>query len=197
VIPITQKAKPDDFDTRVQKKGLDWLKKRQISPNQPLPPKTELPDYWTTCIPDLRAAYNHICAYVCIHIEEVTGSATVEHFKPKSLYPGLAYTWDNYLLVCGTMNGRKGDYEDVLNPFSLEANTFFLNLVDGSIRPNPDLPNTEAAQLTIKRLGLDNPECRKLRLRYWEKYRSKKIVESELLEMSPFAYLEAQRQNLL
>lgn len=199
MIPIIQQPAPADFEQKVRKKGLAWLKKKNINVSLAKPPNVKLPDYWTACIPDLRAAYGSICAYVCIYIEEVVGSATVEHFKPKSLYPSLAFEWNNYLLVCGTMNGRKGDFEDVLNPFTLPANTFYLNLVDGEIRPNPNLSNTDtrAALDTIQRLKLNHPECKKLRLCYWQKFAAGTITLTELQEKSPFVYLEAQRQGLL
>lgn len=44
----------------------------------------------------------------------------VEHFKPKSLYPKLFYTWDNYLPVCKKCNVTKLDHdvvkEEIINP---------------------------------------------------------------------------------
>lgn len=36
-------------------------------------------------------------------------SAEVEHFRPKSVFPELALTWDNMLWVCGVCNRAKGD----------------------------------------------------------------------------------------
>lgn len=197
MIPISLQAEPRDFQSKVRQKGLNWFAIKGLDAQNPLPPKTKLPDYWTDCIPDLRSAYDNICAYVCIHIEEVTGSATVEHFKPKSLYPSLAYEWSNYLLVCGVMNGRKSDFEDVLNPFSLEPETFFLNLTDGKIRVNPQSKHQAEAISTIERLQLNAPECKKLRLKYWNLFRAKKIAQDVLQDYSPFVYLEAQRQGLL
>jgi uncharacterized protein (TIGR02646 family) len=199
VIPVVFQSAPSDFDVKVRKKGEAWLLARGIDTTKPLPPKTKLPAYWTSCIPDLRLAYRNVCAYMCIYIEEITGDATVEHFKPKSLYPKQIYEWDNYLLVCGTMNGRKSNFEDVLNPFLLAPNTFYLNLVDGRIFPSPSLTTLEqqAAQQTIDRLKLDNADARKLRLRYWKKFTTGKIAESELQELSPFAWLEAKRQGWL
>ena len=33
----------------------------------------------------------------------------MEHFKPKSLFPSLAYDWGNYFLACNGCNGAKLD----------------------------------------------------------------------------------------
>jgi uncharacterized protein (TIGR02646 family) len=199
VIPIILQPEPQDFDVKVRQKGLDWFTSKGIDTDKPLPKGVKPSAFWTACIPELRVSYNHICAYVCIRIEEVTGFATVEHFKPKSKYPKLVYEWSNYLLVCGVMNGHKSDYEEVLDPFRLAPNTFWLNLMDGKIRPNPSLSDTDSklALSTIKRLKLDKPECDKLRLHYWDKYVRGQIDKAMLQEYSPFVYLEAQRQGQL
>ncbi len=199
MIPVVQQPEPLDFDVKVRQKGEAWLTSQGFDLNKALPKNTKPPAFWTECLPQLRAAYNNVCAYVCIHIEEITGSATVEHFKPKSLYPRQIYEWGNYLLVCGIMNSRKRNFEDVLNPFSLAPETFFLNLITGEIFPNPQLSALEAkaAEQTIKRLKLNQADCNKLRVRYWDKFTTGKIIESELQEFSPFAWSEAKRQGLL
>jgi uncharacterized protein (TIGR02646 family) len=197
VIPVTPQPEPKDFDVKVRQKGVKWFASKRIDTDKPLPKKVKPSPFWTECIPELRASYNHICAYVCIRIEPITGFATVEHFKPKSKYPKLVYEWSNYLLVCGVMNGHKSDYEDVLDPFLLSPNTFWLNLMDGKIRPNPNSSDTRAALQTIKRLKLDSSECNKLRLHYWDKYIRGQIDQAMLQEYSPFVYLEAQRQDQL
>jgi hypothetical protein len=33
----------------------------------------------------------------------------VEHIKPKSLFPDIAFVWENYLFACGPCNGPKGN----------------------------------------------------------------------------------------
>jgi uncharacterized protein (TIGR02646 family) len=48
------------------------------------------------------------CAY-CESPINAERSAAVEHYKPKSLFPLLAYDWDNYFLGCGGCNGAKSD----------------------------------------------------------------------------------------
>jgi uncharacterized protein (TIGR02646 family) len=48
------------------------------------------------------------CAY-CESPIDAERSAAVEHFKPKSLFPSLAYDCGNYFLGCGGCNGAKSD----------------------------------------------------------------------------------------
>jgi uncharacterized protein (TIGR02646 family) len=48
------------------------------------------------------------CAY-CETLINARRSQHVEHFKPKSLFPSLAYDWDNYFLACNGCNGAKSD----------------------------------------------------------------------------------------
>lgn len=48
------------------------------------------------------------CAY-CETPINASHSGQVEHFKPKSIFPSLAYDWGNYLLGCGGCNGAKSD----------------------------------------------------------------------------------------
>lgn len=44
----------------------------------------------------------------CMFCEDNAGNQ-IEHFRPRSLYPGLAYAWVNYLYACGQCNLKKGD----------------------------------------------------------------------------------------
>ena len=48
------------------------------------------------------------CAY-CESLINASRSQQVEHFKPKSLFPSLAYDWNNYFLACNGCNGAKLD----------------------------------------------------------------------------------------
>jgi len=44
----------------------------------------------------------------CMYCED-SAAHEIEHFRPKSLYPGLAFVWENYLYSCGGCNRPKGD----------------------------------------------------------------------------------------
>ncbi len=199
MIPIQLQPEPSDFDQKVRAKGLAWMARKRINIKKPKPKNIELEPYWRDCLPDLRAAYKSVCAYVCILVEEVTGHATVEHFVPSSQRPDLAYEWSNYRFVSGMMNGRKSNFKDVLDPFSMSEHTFFLDFLSGEIFVNPELPVRQKlrAEKTIQRLKLYDAACCRVRLKYWNKFVKGVIVESELQERSPFVWLEAKRQGWL
>ena len=59
------------------------------------------------------------CAF-CESKPAESGNIEVEHFKPKSLYPDLAFYWNNFLPVCRKCNDSKGDHdtgsEPIVNP---------------------------------------------------------------------------------
>lgn len=42
----------------------------------------------------------------CMFCEDSAGYQ-IEHFRPRSLYPGLTYAWVNYLYACGQCNNKK------------------------------------------------------------------------------------------
>jgi hypothetical protein len=123
----------------------------------------------------------------------------VEHFAPKSKRLDLAFEWTNYRFVCAKINSRKRDFEDVLDPFVLQAKTFELNLINGGIAPGHHLNvvQMKKARATIERLDLDDTECREMRLEYIDEYAKKNISEDYLKRKAPFVWFEVQRQGWL
>lgn len=61
---------------------------------------------------DLELRYHHKCAYC----EQKVESYHVEHYRPKSIYYWLAYSWDNLLFCCATCNEKKLNYFETLQP---------------------------------------------------------------------------------
>lgn len=149
--------------------------------------------------PYLHQAYNGICAYLCVYMPRVTGGLGTDHFRAKSRRADLAYEWHNYRLACSTMNSRKRDFSDVLDPFFLAPNLFHLQLSLGHIYPNPELaPQARVVvEQTIERLALDDTPCRNLRAEWFDEYVRKQIDADYLRRKSPFVWQEAQRQGLL
>lgn len=68
------------------------------------------------------------CAF-CEAKPAESGNIEVEHFKPKSLYPDLAFDWDNFLPVCRKCNGSKSAHdtgkEPIINPCYDDPETIF------------------------------------------------------------------------
>jgi len=199
MIHVAAQPEPPSFDEEVRQKGLAWLQKKEIALDQPLPPKTTIEPYWRHCLDDMHASYNGCCAYLAIFFERVTGGGSVDHFIAKSQRADLAYEWSNYRLACSRMNSRKRDYDDVLDPFEVEAGWFQLEPISGRIFPNPRLPEEQqqAVKATIDRLGLDDAGNREIRVRHYHEYLEGFYTADFLKKRSPFVWMEANRQGLL
>ena len=199
MITVQAKPEPATFDAEVRQKGLAHLAKKGFPLNQPLPPKADIEPIWRACLTDLHHAYAGVCAYLGVFFERVVGGGSVDHFIAKSTHAGLAYEWSNYRLACSTMNSRKREYSDVLDPFALAPDLFRLQLSTGHIYPNPALPAApmRIVEETIERLGLDDPQCRDLRARWYQDYLEHKLPSVYLQGKAPFVWAEANRQGLL
>jgi uncharacterized protein (TIGR02646 family) len=199
MIPVVAMPEPAAFDAEVRLKGLAHLNKKGILLGRPLPPKAEIEPYWRVCLTDLHQAYGGVCAYLGVHFERVMGGGSVDHFIAKSANAGLAYEWSNYRLACSTMNSRKREFSDVLDPFSLVPDLFRLQLSTGHIHPNPSLQviTMRSVEETIERLGLDDAQCRELRTTWYQEYLNRDISADYLKRKSPFVWYEASRQGLL
>ncbi len=57
---------------------------------------------------ELEALYHSKCAYCESKITTI-GYSRIEHYRPKSNYYWLAYSWDNLLLACERCNTNKGN----------------------------------------------------------------------------------------
>ncbi|MGB6328720.1 MAG: HNH endonuclease [Halarcobacter sp.] len=52
----------------------------------------------------------------------------IEHYRPKSVYYWLSYSWDNLLLACGSCNSFKGDRFKILDDQVVYNNETFENI---------------------------------------------------------------------
>jgi hypothetical protein len=194
MIPVQEQPEPTDFAQKVRKPGVAFL--QQII----RPTNWDNREYWQNALPALYQAYAGICAYSAHWIQYDEGAATVDHFIPKSVAPQLAYEWRNYRLASRTMNIRKGNHQDVLDPFKLEPNWFIIDFPSLLIKPNPTLALSQREQViaTIKRLRLnDDDTCVQAR-QHWILPFCKNECSFEFLKQhAPFIAYELQRQNLV
>ncbi len=199
MIPVAAQPEPAVFYAEVRQRGLAHLNKKGFPLDQPLPPKADIEPYWRACLTDLHQAYGGVCAYLGVFFERMMGGGSVDHFIAKSANAELAYEWSNYQLTCSTMNSRKREYSDVLDPFFLAPDLLRLQLSTGHIYPNPDLDAVpmRLVEETIERLGLDDSQCRELRARLYQDYLEHQLPANYLKDKSPFVWSEANRQGLL
>jgi hypothetical protein len=193
---VDPKPEPAVFENRVRRKGQRYLS-RVPSPTTKQWTKHA---YWTDVKFELYEAYHGICNFACHWIPPDTGSITVEHYRPKAKYPADAYEWVNYRLMCGTLNGRKCDYEDVLDPFEITNGMFVLDFPSLLVKPSKDLNAGLQAQVkaTIDRLKLnDEGTCIKARARYVKYYCRREVDFAYLKIEAPFIAFELERQGLV
>jgi uncharacterized protein (TIGR02646 family) len=101
---------------------------------------------WKHVRPLLRALFHGKCAY-CESSVDVSGYGDVEMFRPKKLYPTLAYEWRNMLYACAVCNQR---YKKDQFPLTGEkAQTFQIR--------GPAEPNAHLLDLSGERPLLLNP----------------------------------------
>lgn len=200
MIPITLQPEPSNFDSKVRIPGVQWLRSEGIQLDQPPSDPAALPSYWRRALKELWDAYGGVCAYLCIFFEWSSGAASTDHFVAKSTHAGMAYEWSNYRLSCLGMNRCKNRFDDILDPFFLQPDTFVLDLDTGKISPNVELlspVDQDLADKTIRRLKLDSPENNEMRARHYTLYMRGKWTEDLLDRYSPFVCYEAKRQGLL
>lgn len=126
----------------------------------------------------LRAMTDDHCSYCDgFPMESMLGD-TIDHFKPKSLFPLEAYRWENLFLCCYICQKRINQYKDMLlKPDEIEyefSNYFSYNTENGEIEPNKkaDSQNQERARYTIRIFKLNKfnrPKSRKLFFRKFSK----------------------------
>lgn len=152
---IRVQAKPEylGFDKEVRRRGHRFLKS---CPN-PSSSMFRKHNYWNRALNELHAAYNRLCAYTT---RELVQEGSVDHFKPKSKYPYLAYEWDNYRLARQSINSRKGESEDVIDPFVVCEGWFTLDLPSCLIKPGHNITKEirKAVKTTINVLQLNDDE---------------------------------------
>jgi hypothetical protein len=98
------------------------------------------------------------------------------------------------------LNGRKGNHEDVLDPFRIENGWFVIDFPSLLVKPARGLDETLIRRIrtTIIRLGLnDEDTCLKSREKYVKDYCKQKISFDFLREEAPFIAFELERQNLV
>ncbi len=128
-------------------------------------------------IPFLQKFTQNHCSF-CDDFPFTMSRETIEHFRPKSLFPNLAYTWENLFLCCDTCQSAKlEDFDEkLLKPDEKDyrfEDYFQCNYKTGELEANETQSpeNQEKAKITIKIYELNQEDRCKNRLRflkYWE-----------------------------
>ncbi|WP_213778448.1 HNH endonuclease [Caballeronia sp. dw_276] len=114
------------------------------------------------------------CAF-CDGPVNLESRATVEHFRPKSTFPELAYTWTNLFPCCDKCQQNKGEHFDdrLLKPdedLYTFAKYFICNYRNGELEPAPEGGQLDRERVveTIRIYDLNSPLRKAARRREWE-----------------------------
>ncbi len=192
MIRIKRKAEPADFDAKVRRPGLSYLKGLAAGEK----PSWAGHSDWRKAKKDMIDAYDGICAYACCEITP-SSSAEIDHFRPKSRYRQEAYEWGNLRLCSSNINKKKGD-QNVLDPFDVRDLTFGIVLATGRmVKLKKYDPAYEAlCDKTVKVLGLNEYEYARMRYDILDDYLRGEITSSNLKKRNPFVYSEVQRLHV-
>ena len=126
---------------------------------------------WRVFSLDLADAFSGLCAYC-----ENRCRGEVDHFRPKSRYPNLVYSWDNWLFACHDCNHAKRErwpprgYVDpcARSRYARPERFFTFDVVTGEILPKEGLTpgRRRKAQTTIDDLRLNEWHHLKNRLEW-------------------------------
>jgi 5-methylcytosine-specific restriction endonuclease McrA len=217
MIPVTPADEPTDFETRVRQPGLAAIdeltgrapsrerrrarKRKKIADKPEDIPAAKFPPFWRNVLDDMLVAYDRRCAYLALHIEHGTGNPTVDHVIPKSKAWHLVYEWKNYRLAAGLINSKKGNVDDVLDPFEIGEDWFAMEFVAFQVVLGSGAVGDIGARVkdTIIKLGLNRDECCKARQAYFDNYldSADPLPLAYVERRAPFVAREMRRQSLL
>ena len=149
---------PRNFAVKVQQPGDAFIAR---TPNPTNADWCQHP-YWQCAHTDLYDRYQGICMYCASWTPRNINNrgldhTSVDHYIPKSVDPKKAYRWDNFRLCRTRLNRRKGQFQDVADPFLISNGLFTIDFTTFLIRPNPTalIHDADAVQKTIDRLQLN------------------------------------------
>ncbi len=194
MIHVSCKPEPVEFNDKVRKPGRRFL----AACPRPTQRQWRIHSYWRRILHSLHSAYAGICGYSCHWIPYDTGADTVEHFKPKTKYPKEAFEWANFRLVCQLLNSRKGEDEEILDPFSIQTGWFVIEFPALIVKPAPNLRKSlqESVKRTRDVLGLnDEATCMMMRQQFVIDYCKNEISFAHLEKRAPFLALQMKTQG--
>lgn len=179
MMKIERPPAPDFLTQRYKKWGRRYKERRDINPDAEF--------YWTTynnqrinhlLLDDLMEMTQKHCSFCDGFPIETVSSNTIEHFRPKTQFPKLAYCWKNLFYCCSKCQESKSEDFDLklLKPDVLDyafEYYFQFDTKTGKIIPNPDRLENEfhdfqRAEKTIELYGFNEhgrPEARKRTIR--------------------------------
>jgi len=183
MIPVANPVpEPESFHTDCRMPGRAWFVARRLTGESPK--TSEFPNLWAKYEGELSRAFDGRCGWWAMWIAE----GEVEHFLSKRNRPDLAYEWNNYRFIAGSVNGSKANHDDkVLDPFEVQDGWFEVILPSMQLIVSSSLPPEleEKARFTLKQLRLrDGTKVVRCRQRWYGSFK-KGMPMSELEKFAP------------
>jgi uncharacterized protein (TIGR02646 family) len=115
-------------------------------------------------LPPLKQQAREHCSFCDCFPVSPPSNETIEHFRPKSRFPRLAWQWENLFFCCDFCQGKKREQWDeaLLSPDEPGyrfADYFYVDLTNGRIEIRPDLATDpekhHRAECTLRIYGLN------------------------------------------
>lgn len=193
MIHIDLQPEPEAFNDEVRRPGNEFLEKCP----HPVGDDWRKNRYWNRCSDDLYREYNGICAYTGQWFSKSVSSVSVDHFLPKSIYPEMAYEWENYRLTYQMMNSFKGD-KITLDPFKIQNGDIVLDFPSCLVKPRRDATDEfkKDAWFTINTLKLNHEIQVSHRYEVVANYAAGNVTRHFLEQKYPFIAHELERQDM-
>ncbi len=171
--------KPDCLKEKLVEWTEHYIKKRKVNKNYWYWQKYNSKKVEHILTPILSELTNFHCSYCGIFpLKQDVGGRSIDHFKPKSKYPNLAFEWTNLFIACPVCQNIKGSkFPEDIEPLKFDNCHYDFDYwfeIDWTIDKNHIIPNKdrskqeqEKAKETIDWLGLNNgdkPESRFIEL---------------------------------
>lgn len=171
---LTRNEQPECLKTGSQVWTEDFVSARKGNPSHKFSWRDK--DCYQAIRQRLSAMTQAHCAF-CDGQIGTESRETVEHFKPKSEFPGLAYDWLNLFPCCDVCQSHKLEKfdESLLKPDVDDyrfGDYFIANYKTGELEPLPSAPDFAKyrAEITIRLYGLNIPARNKARIREMERF---------------------------
>lgn len=192
MIRVTPKPEYPSFDIDVRSPGAAFLATCPAPTSEQFRKK----NFWSRAARELHAAYSGVCAYTAMYLPE---RGSVDHFLPKAIHPHLAYEWSNFRLAGGRVNNSKGDLTDILDPFEVQDDWFYMDVPACLLKPNPNLDKDLRSRITgtinSLRLNQDDNYVQE-RCNILMEYARGEVTMGFLERRYPFLAKEVNRQGL-
>jgi uncharacterized protein (TIGR02646 family) len=193
MMKLNRPPAPEFLQRYYKKWGREFAEKRKNNPtytfNWKMYKGKRVDQFLRQILDDMNRSH---CTFCDSYPLGPSAEQTIEHFRPKSKYPRLAYVWHNLFLACNVCQKAKGEQFDkkLLKPDTedYQFDTYFIvNYKTGKIEVNSsaNFESQERAAMTIRMYGLNNYGRPHSRLRERKKYQE---LSSKEYRLDDFSY---------